>query len=100
MESFGSDWEGQTDVERKKGQAAGDGHHVTSSIHVHVGLVRLHAHGYSVVHPRRDARRYVSSLCVLSYDEIKLDPKDRGTALSISERRASPHSLASMCMGA
>jgi hypothetical protein len=25
-------------------QAAGDGHHDTSRIHVHVGLVRLHAH--------------------------------------------------------
>jgi hypothetical protein len=36
--------------EREKGQAAGDGHHDTSSIHVHVGLVRLHAHGSHILY--------------------------------------------------
>jgi hypothetical protein len=84
----------------EEGQAAGDGHHDTSSIHVHVGLVRLHAHGshilYRVVMVVTLYRPYVCSL----YITIKLDPKDRGTALSISERRASAPSRASMCMGA
>jgi hypothetical protein len=35
----------------KKGQAAGDGHYDTSSLHVHVGLARLHAHGYALTPP-------------------------------------------------